>query len=420
MKIFSSSANKNNIFNNITVFSFGLFPILPNNIKGLPVILLIVSALVDSVKNKSFKRDNKLKVSFFLIMASVYFFYLLSGIYSENVVIFGKKLETGLSLLLVPLAFLFNKNIISNKSINYFKVTFIISTIFFIVFFWSYNILYYTSSIFTLRTIDLRKIIDVIPLISLHPIYASMIFAIALFLLLGFWKKIKNYLFFSTLIILILNIVILASKMVIISLILFSLFFLIKNRKKYYHKAAILIAISFMSIAFIMFTPNLRQRFNEMLLPKTYKKVIVWNSTSIRNAIYRCSFELLENKWLIGYGIGDVQDNLNDCYEKTSNVLLDDNYNSHNQYLSILLGTGVLGLLSFVIMLWYNYKLAFNNYDMLFLSILFLFSLNFLTENLLERQSGVILFTFLINLFGWKNFAKTEMSGKISNKKLIT
>ena len=81
------------------------------------------------------------------------------------------------------------------------------------------------------------------------------------------------------------------------------------------------------------------------------------NSNQTRKAIYLCSIKSMQGNWLFGFGVGDVKDSLRECYNETSESLIVGNYNSHNQYLSILLGTGLLGLLIFIYFLFINYKL---------------------------------------------------------------
>lgn len=406
-----SLRNRYTFFDDLIIMLFGVFPLLPNKIKGLPVVLLIISAVVNFLVGKV-EWSNKFKrgLLFMVMMSGIYICYLLSGIYSVNIVVFLRKLETGLSLFLIPLSLVFNEKIVTNKNIENFKIVFVFSVFLFTVLFWAYILfdLGSFSLLFEIRTIDLRREIDVMPIISIHPIYASMIYGIGLLLLVSVWRTINKYYFFILFTIFIFNVLVLSSKMVIISLFFIVMFCLIKYTPKFYNKVICFFFILFSLILSVTFIPNVQKRFNEMVLSNTYEKVVIWNSTSIRNGIYNCSLELLEREWLTGYGIGDVQDNLNANYKNKSKVLFANKYNSHNQYLSIWLGTGVVGVVVFTFILGYNFVRAWYFNDLLFLTILVFFALNFLTENLLERQAGVVLFSFLINLFGYNNFNRTK------------
>ena len=154
---------------------------------------------------------------------------------------------------------------------------------------------------------------------------------------------------------------------------------------------------------------NLHDRFKEIFKKNTYTNVES-NSTSIRVGIYQCSVSILKDNWLFGLGIGDVQEELNNCYLETSDILYKDKYNSHNQYLSIWLGTGILGIILLLNLLYANFRIAWIYYDKLYLFILLLYSAQFFTENLLERQSGVILFFFIISFFGFSTLQNKNIS----------
>jgi len=75
---------KDDILEKIVFFSFGLFPILPNRIKGFPVALLALNALILFFRAKSSEKTIFVKgdILFFLLMTSGYLFYLFSGLYS--------------------------------------------------------------------------------------------------------------------------------------------------------------------------------------------------------------------------------------------------------------------------------------------------------------------------------------------------
>lgn len=69
------------------------------------------------------------------------------------------------------------------------------------------------------------------------------------------------------------------------------------------------------------------------------------------------------------------------------------NYNAHNQYIESLIGRGIFGLISLLLMILVPIKFSkkhFNQYFVFFV----LFALSLLTENLLDRQRGIILFIF--------------------------
>ena len=82
-------------------------------------------------------------------------------------------------------------------------------------------------------------------------------------------------------------------------------------------------------------------------------------------------------------------------------------------FLNILLGQGYLGLLLFMLVLFNLFKHSLKSKDVIFTAILLFYVIEFLTENILDRQNGVILFAFLIN---FKTFLSLN-SQKLSNEK---
>jgi hypothetical protein len=72
----------------------------------------------------------------------------------------------------------------------------------------------------------------------------------------------------------------------------------------------------------------------------------------------------------------------------------------------ILLGCGIFGLLVLVLFFYFNFKIFTIDKNYFFLSVLFFYLIIMFVENILERQSGVILFSFLINLFCFISYRK--------------
>ncbi len=137
----------------------------------------------------------------------------------------------------------------------------------------------------------------------------------------------------------------------------------------------------------------------EVINIKTYESFNPKLSTSIRLGVYKCCYKIIKRSYLFGYGIGDAQRELNLCYANESDILLMNKFNSHNQYLDILIKTGLFGFMFFLFFISFNLKAAFNSENEILFSIIPFYLLVFLTENILSRQSGVILFFFLICFF---------------------
>ena len=183
-----SSINKSKIFN-WSILLFSLFPILPNKIKGLPVILLLITSLF------FFKRKNIMWWRFFL-NSSLYFLFLFSFFITENIGLEAKfRLETTLSILVIPVIFyiLIPSVKFQKKLLNNFIRVFIFSSIVFMLIVFLYIILdrdtIYYSSWFANKA---RTLIVEVPYIGQHPIYASIFSSISLIFIIKLFRDNKN------------------------------------------------------------------------------------------------------------------------------------------------------------------------------------------------------------------------------------
>jgi O-antigen ligase len=132
-----------------------------------------------------------------------------------------------------------------------------------------------------------------------------------------------------------------------------------------------------------------------------------FNGVTIRLLQWRLGTEILEdhNAWLTGVGIGSKQEILNEYYKKysvyTGNPELGDkgylDYNFHNQYMESLVSGGVIALL----ILFTVFFVIFLNKNKHFfpLMVYIITLLFFLTESVLERQAGVMMFSLLAVTF---------------------
>jgi len=107
---------------------------------------------------------------------------------------------------------------------------------------------------------------------------------------------------------------------------------------------------------------------------------------------------IAHNSLLIGNGTRGNRDYLYSKYKDSGlTSAYEEEYNAHNQYLEILLDFGILGLLFFLLMLFYIARLTLKD-NYLSFSILCVFVIFMLTESILERQSGIVLFSYMISL----------------------
>src|SRR5690606_28254012 len=112
--------------------------------------------------------------------------------------------------------------------------------------------------------------------------------------------------------------------------------------------------------------------------------------------VWYCSINLIKNHPLTGVGADKVQQKLNECYTQFDYESYEDFsrdvYSTNNLYFDHMLKFGVFGLIAFCLVLFYFVP----NNTLLYQIFIITVFLSFLTENLLDRQIGVV-FVSLFN-----------------------
>ena len=161
-----------NIINTFLLF-FAIFPLIPNKIKGLPVAILFFVTLV-------FYKKGKAQISKLLVSSSLFLIYFLSILYSDDKTQSFSKIETALSMLVLPLSFflLLADYKITNSFRKVFFKLFIVSSSLFSLF----SLLFFVSNSKYIYLIEEnRRLITNMPLIGQHPIYASIFLSVSIF-----------------------------------------------------------------------------------------------------------------------------------------------------------------------------------------------------------------------------------------------
>ncbi|MES2397297.1 MAG: O-antigen ligase family protein [Bacteroidota bacterium] len=258
-------------------------------------------------------------------------------------------------------------------------------------------------------------------LLDIHPTYYSMYITfstiVIVFFLFRDWNKLKIYVKFLALFVIVyfafINILLSSRMLLLISLLMLVTLlirFLFKNRVA----GIIIILFLTLSTTFFFIHKNniIKKRFTELTETQWTPPIgIYYNSTNLRVGILNCSFSLLKNNWLFGFGTGSAQKNLNACYQSSgySDVLFIDQYDTHNQYLNVWLNTGVIGLAIFLLTIVIPMKKAYKANCFLYLAFLSLIALCCFTESLLERQSGIVFYAFFNSLFSFHVIEKSNM-----------
>ena len=410
MDITNFFKNKGLIFSLYLLF---IIPLFPTNIKSIIIAFFSLILILDILK----KRRVDFRPGFFFANASLYLFIIISLAYTDNLSYGFKKIETMSSLFIFPLVFsLFPEDAIkkANKNRNRYLFVYIVTITVLNTLFFVYHLGHYKETIF-------KHYMTVIRIAqgdySIHPIYMSMHISVSLLFSVFLLYKEKSQK--RILLILFLDMVLLfflfllLKKGPVLGLLLGILtFVLLKNKKQIWY---LFFSIIFVCFLLVLTSSKIRQKFIELIKIETVnEKDVETTSSNIRYSLYKYGLETFKESFLFGHGIGDYRDKLIESY-KDNPVLFNEKYNTHNQYLSFLISLGIIGFLIFLVSIGINLKQAYKKGNHILMVILIFYCFVMITENILEREDGVLYFSFFICFFNTIHVIESEEKPSIVN-----
>lgn len=124
------------------------------------------------------------------------------------------------------------------------------------------------------------------------------------------------------------------------------------------------------------------------------------HSLTMRPYFWKAALLIVKSNPIIGIGTGDVQEELNSMYLKSNSPLKKDWYKRpHNQFLTIAVALGFIGLSIFLFSLIWPLITLKKQIHILFYPFFILAVISFLLEDTLESQAGLTFFAFFNTLF---------------------
>jgi O-antigen ligase len=403
--------------------SLFVFTTVPNNITSILLILYIVSLIL----MYKFQGSNQMSLhSWKLVLANLSFVIVLifTIAFSSNKYEGLKRINTLLPLLLLPIASTYLQPTYTKKQIKSIAWIFIISNVIFLV----YQVIFLTK--FSVQNcyqeISALSFFQKIPYLMNEP-YTTLLWCSER----GNESKIlihKTYNSIGYLICLLACMFLFKGERRGIKMILV-LLFAVFSSTLFYIKSITGLVLLFTVIPFYFLTTQFN--FKKSLLIyllllivltlSTQQKIRSYLSDQINNGfvntevkdlnginerikINLVSYELYRKSPYIGYGIGDVQDKLNEAYLSRSNedlfsTFFEKKLNTHNYYFNLLLAGGPLLLLLFIISIVLNMRLAIKTENKLFMAYLLVIVVNLFIENLFNRMNGVMMYALGLSLF---------------------
>ena len=372
-------------------------------------IIFFSSSLYISIKKKfPFKLNRELV--FFMVL---YILYLIGMIFSNDQSNFKHIIESKIVFLILPLVF----SIAYHKSYNHKNIhlSIVLSIILYTIYGIYNGILWYfdndiSNPYYGTFYCFTRGILS--PLT--HPSYDAAYVFLGVLSTLSLYKNghLKKIISIIIVLFLSLKIILLFSFSGILFFFIFILIMVLWYAKKRWNLVTSfsILSLLFLFIFFLLKNaPILKTDFNnakkhsisyisdpEGFIEKSDKNP---NGTVIRIIMWKISYDLIKENPL-GYGVGDAMHMTNSKLKKYGfDEMVKHDYNPHNQYLQIGLELGVLPLFIFVFgcIFLVIKALKSKNHFLLFIVLNLMFNCCF--ESMLQRQSGIVFYTFFICLF---------------------
>lgn len=136
--------------------------------------------------------------------------------------------------------------------------------------------------------------------------------------------------------------------------------------------------------------------YNQVGVPSNTK---TWKKTN-RLYIWNASIKIFKKNFLLGVGTGDVDNQLLEEYKiEGAKYFIKNPSNTHNQYLDYLVRFGIIGSILILLSAIFFFKIAIASNKEIYFAFLLLVGLCCFTENILNRQFGIVFFFFFNSLF---------------------
>jgi len=343
----------------------------------------------------------------FLLLISLYLLNLLAILYSSNKPEGLNLAVRQLGILLFPLFFSLTHLDLARyrtQLLQVFALACMVTVIYLYVDALRTMVVFHLpfSSMFTVNFMNHNFALP----IGIHATYLSMYLAFSIIALL--WLMIKKQAAMPRWMVIIACLVLFAGLIQLSSRAVFIAFLLIMNLafprfvfegKKRVRFFLVTACISVAVLLLIFSVDAFKTRYVSELRTDLTDKVKIIENTEPRLARWELILELVKQSPVVGYGSGSETDLLKDRYfKKGLYISYLNEFNTHNQYLAVLLKTGIVGLLLFLCILYYGYAAAIKRKDLLLLAFMIMISVVSLSENILDLNKGIFFYGFFFSM----------------------
>lgn len=398
-----------------SAFSFALLLPFNTSISNIVFGLFLVTSISFHIStNQGLNKNNLiiLKYSSILLLSSCFISLFFLKNFDITINQFGRRI----TYLLCPLIFAFfdKKTLREIKKTSFYGLCYglFLSSSFMLV-----NILlkyYKIRSLFSISKDILNynhthnnytSILDIHP--SYYGLYLLLGFVILFYGNVKFHKMFK----FFMISIFVSSLIFLNSRSVtflfLLLTIIHSLNLLFSKTKSYILSALIFGSLFFVILCSFYFLLNRTYAFQRLVKESSWELSYEINSKynskgkgDSRLARWHAAIELIKKKPIVGYGVGKERSVLAEQYSKMQMYFASEKrYNSHNQYLGVILEGGMVSFLFFLIFLISNLVISIKYRDIIFCVFVINISVISVVENIFIRNAGIIFIAFFSSLF---------------------
>lgn len=373
-------------------------------LSSIGIVLLLAHWLIDPELMQKFAMF-KLRPTI-LICWSFFLIHLIGLIRTNDFAHHWQGAEVKLSLLILPFVFS-TENYLNTKRTSELFQLFLVSCFLsflycFVVSYTNYHALYGMSAV--IDRMNLSKAI-------MHPGYYSNYFALALVWCVFEFTDNKNlspvmkiFMLLASVFLLII-LLILISRTAILFLACLAIYFMWRTTHRIRNSVMrVMVFVVSMSALILLSSqiPSINFRIHRSLNEshQLEKSMTIGNATGSRMVAWNSEWTLIKAKWLLGYGTGTANAELQAQLIRDGYVqLAHDQMHTHNQYFHTWLDTGVIGLLILITLLIWCGLLFYQRKQQIGFWLVCLITLNCFTDDMLEIQAGIVFFVFFLTLF---------------------
>jgi len=389
--------------------------IIPVHINYIPPFmgLWLLCWILENYSRLNYVRSTKIEYRTLFVLFILFYLWQLAGLlYSDDLKMGFLNLFGRLSLVLFPIVLIFPGEMIKKNVTKMLRI-FAIGTVIIMLFRFGYA-LYRSISlqdgtlIFNPHPPEyfwLNYFYGTELAIKQHPTYISMYVLLSIFICfeamfedsLKLGKKI--FWLFVSIILLVSQYFLSSRSGILVTFLLVIIYFILKyfKSKKFF---IILVSILLITIALL---PVIRknQRINDLYKSLVNSREINQKSLDPRTVVWKSALGVAKQHILMGVGIGDARNELFREYKRIgeNGTIATERYNAHNQFLEVLLESGMIGVMIFISILGIMILVAFSEKNLLYGLFICMICLFFMIETILYRFAGVSffsLFSFLL------------------------